>query len=635
MLRFMRNQRFVKALMWIVILSFVGWLGFELGYGGGGRSQATPEVGEIAGEPVYWTEFRREIGTLREYYRRQGNTQIDDFDLDEQVWQQTVQRIILRNAVERAQISVTADELAEELVNNPPSGFERVPEFQRADGQGFDREKYRQFLASMTQERWFQITGMTYSEYESRVLFDLKVQKLQQRIDDNGWITDASLRQAFAEENETIRARVIAAPISLVPDSLIKVSDDEIRSYYQTHLNEFKQRTRARFSYVVIPRRPSPRDVARAAEEIRAAYRQLQEGADFAETAQRLSEDEGSARDGGDLGTFGRGRMVPAFDSVAFSLPVGEFSQPFHTQFGWHIVKVERRVEDTAWQQQWGRLKAQKKPLPPEAGTPRDSVQARHILIKDTEPSFETADSLQAIAEKIAAAGPRFATTAAGYGLTVETTPWFTEDVNSPVPAVQDPLRRLVRWSFSGTVGSVASPAYTRDHIVVARLADRSPEGPQPLREVRDAIALKVRVEKRVDIATQWLTPIAKKIAAGQPMEQAVQGTEFTVVEIGPIRRGDFVPEVSAGASDGFTGAAFALTTTGQTTGALRIPERGSYIVRLLEKSLDWSTFDQQREQLRQRLARQRRQSTFRDWETYARKSADVKDYRDRFYNFD
>lgn len=61
----------------------------------------------------------------------------------------------------------------------------------------------------------------------------------------------------------------------------------------------------------------------------------------FAELAQEFSEDPGSAKRGGDLGWFGPGMMVAEFDSVSFALPVGAVSEPFQTQFGWHIIYKE------------------------------------------------------------------------------------------------------------------------------------------------------------------------------------------------------------------------------------------------------------------------------------------------------
>ena len=59
-----------------------------------------------------------------------------------------------------------------------------------------------------------------------------------------------------------------------------------------------------------------------------------------------MSEDEGSASSGGDLGTFGRGRMVAPFEEAVFALEPGEVSQPVLTQFGWHLIKLEERLEE-------------------------------------------------------------------------------------------------------------------------------------------------------------------------------------------------------------------------------------------------------------------------------------------------
>lgn len=72
------------------------------------------------------------------------------------------------------------------------------------------------------------------------------------------------------------------------------------------------------------------------AEECR---KEILEGKTFAEVAKRVSKCPSGAQ-GGDLGFFGRGRMVPQFDKVAFELPVGELSEPVQTQFGWHILTV-------------------------------------------------------------------------------------------------------------------------------------------------------------------------------------------------------------------------------------------------------------------------------------------------------
>jgi peptidyl-prolyl cis-trans isomerase C len=78
-------------------------------------------------------------------------------------------------------------------------------------------------------------------------------------------------------------------------------------------------------------------------EEAKALKKQLDGGADFAELAKEHSKDPGSKDDGGNLGYFGHGQMVPQFEAAAFKLKKGEVSDPVKTQFGWHLIKLEDR----------------------------------------------------------------------------------------------------------------------------------------------------------------------------------------------------------------------------------------------------------------------------------------------------
>ncbi|MGE0629326.1 MAG: peptidylprolyl isomerase, partial [Hyphomicrobiaceae bacterium] len=68
-------------------------------------------------------------------------------------------------------------------------------------------------------------------------------------------------------------------------------------------------------------------------------------GAEFSDMARQYSKDPGSRDNGGNLGYFGRGQMVPQFEEAAFKLAPGEFSQPVKSQFGWHIIRVDDRRE--------------------------------------------------------------------------------------------------------------------------------------------------------------------------------------------------------------------------------------------------------------------------------------------------
>ena len=100
-----------------------------------------------------------------------------------------------------------------------------------------------------------------------------------------------------------------------------------------------EEQVRAAHILVSVAADASDEDKTAARAKIDAALKEVQDGKDFAEVAKTVSDDS-SAGDGGDLGWFGRGRMVAEFEEAAFSLEPGEVSDVIETQFGYHIIKV-------------------------------------------------------------------------------------------------------------------------------------------------------------------------------------------------------------------------------------------------------------------------------------------------------
>jgi parvulin-like peptidyl-prolyl isomerase len=80
-----------------------------------------------------------------------------------------------------------------------------------------------------------------------------------------------------------------------------------------------------------------------ALEAVNALRVRLKKGEDFTELVRAESDDKGND---GNLGTFGRGRMVPEFEQAAYALKPGELSEPVKTQFGWHLIQLHERVPE-------------------------------------------------------------------------------------------------------------------------------------------------------------------------------------------------------------------------------------------------------------------------------------------------
>src|SRR5512140_3409571 len=127
--------------------------------------------------------------------------------------------------------------------------------------------------------------------------------------------------------------------------AVIKVSDEDLKAEYASWAKQQQGEAEVHARHILIPVKPTaPQDEV---EKARARAQALADearkpGVDFAALAQSKSEGS-SAGDGGDLGWFGRGVMVPAVEKVAFSLDVGKISDPVRTQFGWHVIKIEER----------------------------------------------------------------------------------------------------------------------------------------------------------------------------------------------------------------------------------------------------------------------------------------------------
>src|SRR4051794_10368910 len=138
-------------------------------------------------------------------------------------------------------------------------------------------------------------------------------------------------------------------------DAALKVSDADLQKYYDAHKNEYEQ-VKARHILIAFKGSPAAQpgkkelteDEAKAkAEDIR---KQIVGGADFAALAKKESDDTGSGSRGGDLGAFGHNQMVPEFEQAAFAAKVGEVPAVVRTQYGYHVIQVQKH-EHTPFEQ--------------------------------------------------------------------------------------------------------------------------------------------------------------------------------------------------------------------------------------------------------------------------------------------
>ncbi len=139
----------------------------------------------------------------------------------------------------------------------------------------------------------------------------------------------------------TRRDLVISNFIQQTIVSKIVVSEDESKKFYDQNSDKFKQEETVKASHILIgvDAKATDADKKKAKEKADKLRKEIAGGADFATVAKGNSTCP-SSQQGGDLGFFGKGQMVPAFEKAAFAMKKGDVSEVVETQFGYHIIKV-------------------------------------------------------------------------------------------------------------------------------------------------------------------------------------------------------------------------------------------------------------------------------------------------------
>ena len=216
--------------------------------------------------------------------------------------------------------------------------------------------------------------GMTRMQFRERLRQDVLVSQLQATLAGSNFVTDAELQAFIRLDKQT---RDFASHTIAANAAAVELSDDEVKTYYDGHQDQFMSPEQVVIEYVELTKN-SFFDKAKASdEELQALYQQeianlaeqrrgahillevndklsdeqakakleevaerLKKGEDFAKLAKEFSQDPGSASSGGDLGFAGPGVYDPEFEKVLYSLKKDEVSAPVRTAFGWHLIKL-------------------------------------------------------------------------------------------------------------------------------------------------------------------------------------------------------------------------------------------------------------------------------------------------------
>ncbi len=352
---------------------------------------------------------------------------------------------------------------------------------------------------------------------------------------------------------ETRKLQYLSFGVDQLPGGAPKVSDAEIQAYYEGHLKNYttEETARARHILIAVPAGASPQVDAAAKAKAEDLLKQIKGGADFAKLAQANSDDPGSKSTGGELGTFGRGKMVPEFEKAVFSLQPGQTSDPVKTSFGYHLIQTEARTPASV------KSLADVKP------------EILPVLQQQKVGAAEQAYANQLLAE---AKKDGIDKTAAAHNLHALTTDYLAKD--GTVAGVSDGTAMLGS-AFTTNKGAPPAVASTGDGFAVFQVLDvKAPHAPT-FDEWRSHVLTDYRDQKVPELLNQQLTKLAALAKQTGDLHQAAAQLNIPVKSSELVGKDGQVPDL--GAMTGSANVAFSLPKGG-ISGALNNGGNGAVL---------------------------------------------------------
>lgn len=307
---------------------FSGFDKFKMG--GSSKNVAT-----VDGTPITFKEYQMALSRQVEFFNQMmggkglSQKQLEEMGVKQSVMNGLVQQKLILNAADSLGLVVSLEEIKNDIKN--------LPYFKTANQ--FDVNLYRNVLQS---------NGYVPAQFEELVGNDLKQKKMDEffssTLISESYVSDV-LR--FKNNSMTVFGLKISRQ-SLSP--LVSISEQEVKDYvakaenqkaleatYNENLTSYVKAEEVKARHILITG-----DDAKALEKVKALKAKVTTK-NFAQIAEKETQDPSGKSNGGDLGWFAAGRMVPEFDAVAFKMSKGQISEPVKTQFGYHIIFVEEK----------------------------------------------------------------------------------------------------------------------------------------------------------------------------------------------------------------------------------------------------------------------------------------------------
>ena len=611
MMQTFRNN--MKIIFYVLIFFFVGWMAVTLtGLDDYLTQQSQEEMrgmkyaGEVDGNQInrstYETRVQNTVN-MASSQRASGNLSAWEIDqIADQVWSEILNEIILGKAFDRRSIEVYDSEIIEYIRSNPVQELRESPQLQ-TDGR-FDYDKYLNLLSNPA-------AANLVLELEREARQKIPNLKLFLEIGSLGKLTDAELERAFIATQERVSVAYIEfEPDSLVSDSEVSVSEDDIAAYYEEHMDEFQRPETADIEYILLPLIPSLEDTLATLDTLKSLSGRLEDGEPWDSLAMLYSDGE-LRTSGGDLGWFARDDFQDTeMVDIAFNLKPGETSDPTLTTSGYQLVRTDSvRTSD---------------------GT--REVKAHRILIR-VRPGRKTLRDVRSrtrnLRKLMGAEGASFSGVAADSGFVVQQTGDFA--IGGQIPGLQL-TREMLDFLYSAKEEQLSYPItvlpqgqQASEMVLLAKVISRKDEGQISLAETSDGIRRHLMLEAKKELARSRIEPLIEGYDNYDNLTAFAVDKGLAVDTSGMFTRASGLR--GAGRNNEFIGTAFGLPVGVKSP--LIETEYYYYLLEPLEREEpDMEELGQNREQLIQQLVGTRMQTVFSLFSSELMDNTEVKDYR-------
>ncbi|QXI13912.1 SurA N-terminal domain-containing protein [Pseudomonas zeae] len=490
------------------------------------------EAAKVNGDEISQNELSQAVDMQRRQLMQQLGKDFDASLLDEKMLRESalkglIDRKLLLQGAEQAKFAFSEGALDQVIL--------QTPEFQ-VDGK-FSSDRFDQVIRQL---------GYSRMQFRQMLAQEMLIGQLRAGVAGSGFVTDAEVL-AFARLEKQTRD---FATLNVKADpAAVKLTDDEVKAYYDEHAKEFMTPDQVIIDYVELKKSSFFDQVAVKDEDLQAAYQKeianlseqrraahilievndktteaqakakiedvqarLAKGEKFEALAKEFSQDPGSANNGGDLGYAGPGVYDPAFEKALYSLSKDQVSEPIRTDFGYHLIK----------------LLGVEAPEVPTLASLKDKL-TRELKAAQVEQRFVEATKQL---EDSAFEASDLAQPAADLKLTVHTSKPFGREGGEGVAA----NRAVVTAAFSTEVidEGANSTAIELDPetVIVLRSKEHLKPAQLPLENVSAAIRTQLTKEHASAAAKTKAEKLIADLRDGKaPLDKAVEGQNWKATE--------------------------------------------------------------------------------------------------------